>query len=131
MTRQARIDVARVYEPRTSDAERRVLVDRLWPRGLTTVAADLDSWCRDIAPSTTLRRWYAHRAARFSEFQERYLTELDDPIHIEAVLRLQAIAEREHLVLLTAVRDLNLSHAAILAERLCWGQALPRRGGGI
>ncbi|MEP7179849.1 MAG: DUF488 family protein [Pseudonocardiales bacterium] len=123
MTRQARIEVARVYEPRSSDAECRVLIDRLWPRGLTTVAADLDNWCRDVAPSTSLRRWYAHRAARFSEFRERYLTELDDPTHIEAMLRLQAITGGEHLILLTAVRDLNASHAAILAERLCWGQA--------
>lgn len=123
MTRQARIEVARVYEPRSADTERRVLVDRLWPRGLTTVAADLDGWCREVAPSTALRRWYAHRDARFSEFRECYLTELDDPAHVDPVRWLQAITGSEGLTLLTAVRDLNVSHTAILAERLCWGQA--------
>lgn len=116
MTRHAHIDVSRVYQPRSAADGFRVLVDRLWPRGLTAADADLDDWCRDVAPSTALRQWYAHRAARFEEFRERYLAELDDPAQTHAMRRLQAITADTRLALLTANRDLTVSHARILAE---------------
>jgi uncharacterized protein YeaO (DUF488 family) len=119
----ARIQVARIYEPRSPSVGYRVLVDRLWPRGLTKVAADIDEWCRDIAPSTTLRRWYGHRETRFAEFRDRYLSELDDDAHSQALSHLRAITTHHELILLTAVQDLRLGHARVLAERLSWGRA--------
>ena len=73
------VRVRRVYEHRATDDGTRVLVDRLWPRGLSKVTADLDEWCKDIAPSAELRKWYSHDPERFEEFQRRYLVELAEP----------------------------------------------------
>jgi uncharacterized protein YeaO (DUF488 family) len=112
------IHVARVYEPRSGDGELRVLVDRIWPRGLSKGSADLDVWCKEIAPSTGLRRWYAHAPSRFREFRERYLTELDDPAHAAALARLRDEARQHPVILLTAVKDVGGSHAMVLADRL-------------
>src|SRR5207244_8675114 len=84
MNTQHSISVKRAYDPRLPSDGRRILIDRLWPRGLKTSAAELDEWCKDIAPSTALRQWYGHAAARFGEFRARYLLELDDPAHAEA-----------------------------------------------
>lgn len=111
------IDVRRVYDPPQPDDGYRVLVDRIWPRGLRKADAAVDEWCREIAPSTELRRWYGHEPDRFAAFRTRYLAELDDAEHSAALARL-----REHagtrLTLLTATRDLGISHARVLAERL-------------
>src|SRR6476661_2028397 len=68
MQPQPRVRVGRVYDERTAQDGTRVLVDRLWPRGLTKNRADLDEWCKQIAPSTALRRWYGHSPDRFIEF---------------------------------------------------------------
>jgi uncharacterized protein YeaO (DUF488 family) len=70
------VKVKRVYDPPSSQDGYRVLVDRLWPRGLTKEAAHVDLWMRDIAPSTELRKWYAHDVAKWPEFRERYAKEL-------------------------------------------------------
>lgn len=121
MTRHGHIDVNRVYEQRTPSDGHRVLIDRIWPRGLTKAVADIDEWCKDVAPSTLLRTWYGHRETRFEEFRERYLAELDDPEHAEAVGRLRAIAHHDRLTLLTATKNLSTSHARVLAERLSLG----------
>jgi uncharacterized protein YeaO (DUF488 family) len=116
------IDVRRVYDPPDADDGHRALVDRIWPRGLTKHAAAIDEWCRDIAPSTELRRWYDHDPDRFPIFRNRYLSELDDRDHAEALAHLQALTDAR-LTLLTATRDLGISHARVLAERLSWGRA--------
>ena len=79
MQPQPRVRVGRVYDERTAQDGTRVLVDRLWPRGLTKKRADLDEWCKQIAPSSALRRWYGHDPERFIEFARRYGVELDDP----------------------------------------------------
>lgn len=71
------VRVRRVYDPPEPADGARVLVDRLWPRGLAKADARLTAWCKDAAPSTELRRWYAHRPERFAEFAERYRVELD------------------------------------------------------
>lgn len=71
------IRVGRVYHPRTRADGFRVLVDRLWPRGLRKSLADLDEWCRAVAPSTALREWYGHDPDRFDDFGRRYRAELD------------------------------------------------------
>jgi uncharacterized protein YeaO (DUF488 family) len=118
MQRQRRIRVGRVYDQRTAEDGARVLVDRLWPRGLTKNQADLDEWCKQIAPSAGLRSWYAHDPHRFAEFGRRYRTELDDPVRAAALQHLRELAERQPLTLLTASRRADISEAAVLAEQL-------------
>jgi uncharacterized protein YeaO (DUF488 family) len=112
------IDLARVYDPPAAGPGRRILVDRMWPRGISKADARWDEWCRDIAPSTELRRWYAHRGERFEDFRRRYLNELADTEHVDALAHLDALVRQGRLTLLTATRDLTLSHARVLAERL-------------
>ena len=108
----------RVYgAPEASDG-RRVLVDRLWPRGLTKDAAHVDEWLKSIAPSDELRRWYGHDPARFEEFRRRYGDELREPERAEALLHLRELAASGTVTLLTATRDLEHSQAFDLAERL-------------
>lgn len=125
MAEECTIDVRRVYDPPDPDDGYRCLVDRMWPRGLTKTAAAIDEWCRDIAPSSDLRRWYGHDPARFSAFRDRYLTELDDPDHAAALTHLRTLTSNR-LTLLTATRDPGISHARVLAERLSWGRARHR-----
>lgn len=112
------IRLARVYDVAGSDDGFRVLVDRVWPRGLRKEAARLDEWAKDVAPSTELRRWYGHDPSRLEEFRERYTAELAAPGRAAALERLRARAAEGPLTLLTATRDVNLSHAAILADLL-------------
>lgn len=116
--RTTRTIATRVYESRADDDELRVLVDRVWPRGLSKSRADIDHWSRDVAPSSELRSWYGHDPERFDEFARRYRTELEEPEKAEA---LQALAERAHdqrLVLVTATKDPSISHAAVLVDLL-------------
>lgn len=112
------IGYRRIYdEPAPSDGVR-VLVDRVWPRGLRKEDAHLDEWRREIAPSTDLRRWYGHDPARFDEFRRRYLAELRDPDRRAAARHLRERAHKDDLVLLTATRDVDHSQAAVLAQWL-------------
>ncbi len=112
------VGLRRVYEDPAPHDGVRVLVDRVWPRGLTKQAAHLDEWARQVAPSTGLRTWYGHEPAKFAEFRRRYLAELAEPERAEVVGRLRELAERGPLTLLTATRDIEHSQAAVLAERL-------------
>lgn len=116
MVRQIRL--GRVYDDPSPADGRRVLVDRVWPRGLTKDAAHLDEWLKDAAPSTPLRRWYGHRPERFTEFRRRYLAELADPQPAAAIDRLRALAHTTTVTLLSATRDIDHSQAAVLAEKL-------------
>ena len=110
--------VKRVYDdPHPSDG-RRVLVDRLWPRGLSKNLANIDAWMPDVAPSHELRRWYGHDPGRFAEFADRYRAELADLTHAAAVAQLREHADAGPITLLTAVRDLVHAHTAILADVL-------------
>ncbi|GAA2151814.1 hypothetical protein GCM10009760_47640 [Kitasatospora kazusensis] len=106
----------------------RVLVDRLWPRGLRKEDAGFDEWLREVAPSTELRRWYGHQPERYAEFRRRYLAELAAGPAAEALGRLRTLAAAGPLTLLTATHDAALSHAAVLAELLARpaGQAAGR-----
>ncbi|GAA3524106.1 DUF488 family protein [Amycolatopsis ultiminotia] len=112
------VQVARVYDPPAPEGGDRVLVDRLWPRGLAKAAAALDDWCRDVAPSTELRRWYGHDPARFAEFARRYRAELAEPAAAKALAGLHTRASRGPLTLLTATKDPTHSQAAVLANLL-------------
>ena len=116
MERQVRL--RRVYDDPLSDDGARVLVDRVWPRGLTKAAVHLDEWVKDIAPSTQLRRWYGHRPERFTEFRDRYLVELRDPRPAAALDRLRELARTRTVTLLTATRDVERSQAAVLNDVL-------------
>jgi uncharacterized protein YeaO (DUF488 family) len=107
-----------VYEPPAAPDGRRVLVDRLWPRGLAKEAAHIDEWLKAIAPSDDLRRWYGHDPARFAEFRRRYGDELREPERAQALLHLRELAAAGTVTLLTATKDLSHSQAADLAERL-------------
>jgi uncharacterized protein YeaO (DUF488 family) len=112
------IRVRRVYEEPSPADGARVLVDRIWPRGLRKDAARLDEWAKDVAPSTELRTWYGHDPAKFDEFTRRYTAELDEPGARQALTRLRALAADRPLTLLTATKDLDLSQAAVLARLL-------------
>ena len=118
MHRQPRVRVGRVYDARTAEDGTRVLVDRLWPRGLTKNRADLDEWCKQIAPSAALRTWYGHDPDRFAEFARRYRSELDDSGRAEHLQHLRELAQRRTLTLLTATRHADISEAAVLADLL-------------
>lgn len=108
----------RVYDDPAPTDGARVLVDRIWPRGLRKDAARLDDWAKDAAPSTDLRTWYGHDPAKFKEFRRRYVAELKAPPGQAAVAKLRAFADDGPLTLLTATRDIDISQAAVLADLL-------------
>jgi uncharacterized protein YeaO (DUF488 family) len=117
------ISCRRIYEDVPPGEGTRVLVDRVWPRGLRKEDARFDTWMRDVAPSTELRRWYGHDPERYAEFRRRYLTELRDPERSQALGELGDLAHGGPVTLLTATRDLEHSHAAVLADHLSRGRA--------
>jgi uncharacterized protein YeaO (DUF488 family) len=110
------VTVSRVYEQRTRGDGARVLVDRIWPRGLSKEKADLDEWCKTVAPSTELRKWYDHDPERFEEFGRRYRIELEEPERAEALGHLRDLASRRNLTLLTATKEASISEATVLAD---------------
>lgn len=114
----SQVRVGRVYDQATGPPATRVLVDRLWPRGLTKARAALDGWCKQAAPSPELRQWYGHVPERFPEFRRRYLAELATGRPATAVASLQALAHTHALILLTASKNVTISEAAVLAELL-------------
>lgn len=114
----AKVTVRRVYEPPSKGDGARVLVDRIWPRGISKEAARLDEWCKGVAPSTELRKWYGHEPSRFEEFRHRYAQELHTDEATAALEHLREIAKRRSLTLLTATREVQISGAAVLADLL-------------
>jgi uncharacterized protein YeaO (DUF488 family) len=110
------VRVRRVYEEPGDGT--RVLVDRIWPRGLAKAKAALDEWCKDVAPSDELRTWYRHDPDRFEEFGRRYQLELQDPRRAEALAHLRGLVRDRQLTLLTATRQPEISEAAVLAGLL-------------
>lgn len=115
---RVQVQVRRVYEePEQSDGTR-VLVDRIWPRGLTKAKAAIDEWCKEIAPSDELRKWYNHDLSRFEDFGRRYQAELQDPRRAELLAHLRELAKGRQLTLLTATKRPEISEATVLAELL-------------
>jgi len=106
----------RVYEEPSADDGFRVLIDRLWPRGLRKDAAALDLWLKDVAPSSDLRRWWNHDAARMEEFAERYRAELTDSPALDELR--DAGRDHDQVTLLYAAHDPAVNHARILLEVL-------------
>ena len=111
------IVVKRVYDQPSADDGYRVLVDRLWPRGLSHAMAQLDLWLRDVAPSSELRKWYDHRVERWPEFQKRYAQELEAHGALLDLL-LDIERHRQRLTLLFAARDRERNEAQVLANAL-------------
>jgi uncharacterized protein YeaO (DUF488 family) len=118
MGRKPDVRVRRIYEQPSPQDGTRVLVDRIWPRGLTKGRADLSEWCKEVAPSTPLRKWYGHDPERFEEFSRRYRAELEQPQQAAALQHLRELAKDRPLTLLTATRQPQISEAMVLAEML-------------
>ena len=110
------IRLKRVYEPPSPDDGRRVLVDRLWPRGLSKADAAIDCWLKEIAPSTGLRRWFNHDPLRWTEFRDRYRAELGS--HAGLLEELRAQARDGPLTLVYGARDELHNDAVVLRELL-------------
>jgi uncharacterized protein YeaO (DUF488 family) len=110
------IQVKRVQQPASADDGRRVLIDRLWPRGVSKDGAQLDEWLRELAPSDELRRWFDHRPERFQEFRRRYTAELGD--QRSALSRLRRTAREGRLTILYGARDTEHNNAVVLASVL-------------
>ncbi len=111
-----KLAVRRVYEPSARGDGRRILVDRLWPRGLAKDKAKVDFWAREVAPSTALRRWYAHDAAKWDEFRRRYAAELD--ANPAAVTELERQIGEGTATLLFGTREVEHNNAVALREYL-------------
>lgn len=113
------IFLKRIYEPYEEGDGCRILVDRLWPRGIAKADARLDLWLKDIAPSSELRKWFGHQPGRFAEFRQKYLEELsDDPEKIAAFEKIIELIHLQPVTLLYAAKDAQHNHAKILYERL-------------
>jgi uncharacterized protein YeaO (DUF488 family) len=110
------LSLKRAYEPAVASDGERILVDRLWPRGLSKQAAAIDHWARDLAPSTALRKWFAHDPAKWSEFKRRYFAELRTAG--DALEQLAARAKRRRVTLVYGARDEQHNDAVALREYL-------------
>ena len=111
-----RLAIKRIYEPAAAGDGLRILVDRIWPRGIAKAEAGLDDWCREIAPSTGLRRWFGHETERWEEFRRRYAAELKQ--NHAAVEALRAQLRGRHATLLYAAKDEKHNNAVVLREFL-------------
>lgn len=108
----------RVYDIKRDGEGYRVLVDRLWPRGIRKDELGLDEWCKDAAPSTPLRQWFGHDPQKFAEFEQKYREELTREPGDAAVAHLREVAERGRVTLLYAAKDDEHNHALILRKVL-------------
>jgi len=111
-----KVRTKRVYDEPSPDDGTRVLVDRVWPRGMKKDQARLDLWYKDVAPSTALRKWFGHDPARWDSFRRRYRKELD--AHEEAVRALRRLARKHTLTLVFSARDSEHNNAVALREYL-------------
>jgi uncharacterized protein YeaO (DUF488 family) len=111
-----KVSIKRVYEPASDSDGQRLLVDRVWPRGLTKEKAAVTQWLKDIAPSTALRKWFGHDPEKWTEFHARYRHELE--AQAEAMSALKAAVKKKHTTLLYAAKDETHNNAVVLAEIL-------------
>jgi uncharacterized protein YeaO (DUF488 family) len=110
------VRLGRIYDEPSQLDGTRVLVDRIWPRGMSKDRAAIDDWCKQIAPSARLRTWYAHDPEKFEEFSRRYRTELQQPERAAALSHLRELAQGGTLTLLTATRRADISEAAVIVD---------------
>jgi uncharacterized protein YeaO (DUF488 family) len=114
--RASSIAIKRAYDKPSPQDGLRILIDRLWPRGLSKATLKIDAWPRELAPSTDLRKWYGHEPARFAEFRRRYRAEL--AAHAKELGALRAMVRGRVATLITATREVDLSHAVVMREML-------------
>jgi uncharacterized protein YeaO (DUF488 family) len=114
--RASSIAIKRAYDKPGPQDGIRILIDRLWPRGLSKAKLKIAAWPRELTPSTDLRKWYGHEPARFAEFRRRYQAELAD--HGDELNALRAMVKGRTATLITATRAIDLSHAAVMREIL-------------
>lgn len=112
------VRLRRAYEAPADDDGRRVLVDRVWPRGRTREALRIDAWERDLGPSDELRHWFGHDPGRWEEFRERYRRELAAPAQVARLDALAELARRDTVTLVYGARDEEHNQARVLAEEL-------------
>ncbi len=112
----ANIRLKRAYESPSAKDGIRILIDRLWPRGVVKANAAIDLWAKDIAPSTALRRWFGHDPARWQEFQRRYSEEIHR--HRDRLGELRALAEKGRITLVFAAHDETHNDAVVLRDIL-------------
>lgn len=112
----ANVHLKRAYEPSNSKDGHRILVDRLWPRGVSKAEADIDEWVKDLAPSTELRKWFGHDPERWDEFRRRYAEEIRG--HAELLAHLRALAREGPVTLVYSARDELHNDAVVLREVL-------------
>ncbi|MFF3339215.1 DUF488 domain-containing protein [Streptomyces flavidovirens] len=112
------VRVRRVYDPPSAGDGTRVLVDRLWPRGLSKKTAEVDEWPKALTPSAELRRWYHGPSGEFEEFARRYESELADPEAAAALEDVRTLARAGRITLVTAAKDPDRSHTAVLRRLL-------------
>jgi len=108
------IKVKRIYDPVSPDDGKRILVDRLWPRGIKKNEAEINEWLKDIAPSDGLRKWFSHDPNKWQEFKNRYIKELKN--NSELIERLKAVAKKEKVTLLFSAKDIEHNNAVVLKE---------------
>jgi uncharacterized protein YeaO (DUF488 family) len=107
------LQLKRAYEPKSPADGRRILVDRLWPRGLSKARVGIDEWLKELAPSTELRQWFGHEPAKWAEFQRRYKRELRG--HADLIDKLARLAQRRRVTLVFGARDETHNDAVVLA----------------
>lgn len=113
------LQIKRIYDPFQESDGIRLLVDRLWPRGIAKVNAHLDGWVKELAPSSQLRIWFGHKAENFEEFAALYRAELDTSAEAQAAARQVILQSKENMVtLLYGAKDPQVNHAIILKEYL-------------
>jgi len=110
------IKIKRVYDPASPDDGKRILIDRLWPRGIKKEEAHIDEWLKDISPSHELRKWYSHDPAKWAEFKKRYKQELAGKS--ELLKKIKAGAKKQTVTLLFSTKELELNNAVALKEML-------------
>ena len=113
---KAAIHIKRAYDESSSDDGLRILIDRLWPRGISKSKLKLDAWVKHLSPSNELRKWYQHDPKKFSAFRKRYVAELK--AQGEGLATLRASVKGQTVTLLTATKELDLSHATVLRALL-------------
>lgn len=112
------ISIKRAYQPATKSDGKRILIDRLWPRGLTKQDVAADLWLKDVAPSTVLRKWFNHDPSRWAEFQKRYKAELKES---PAFSELKELVSKEHVTLIYGAKDEEHNDAVVLQRLLSDG----------
>jgi uncharacterized protein YeaO (DUF488 family) len=124
------VAIKRVYEPASRADGARVLVDRLWPRGLTKAKAAIDEWLRDIAPSDELRRWYHARPEHWRDFRKKYLKELAQPEAEASLFQLYKVAQKRRQVTLLFASKNETNNNAVVLKELLDGMRKPPTGTG-